>query len=41
MELSEHTGEDTTFWSQEPGSWALGKALDNTDLYYVMRNYLK
>ncbi|MFZ3385202.1 MAG: alkaline phosphatase [Candidatus Methanoperedens sp.] len=32
----EHTGEDTIIWSQGPGSFALGRAVDNTDLYGVM-----
>ncbi len=33
---AEHTGEDTIIWSQGPGSKALGRAIDNTDLYEVM-----
>ncbi|NJD77487.1 MAG: alkaline phosphatase [Candidatus Methanoperedens sp.] len=32
----EHTGEDTVIWSQGPGSRALGRSVDNTDLYGVM-----
>ena len=32
----DHTGEDTIIWSQGPGSFALGRAVDNTDLYGVM-----
>jgi alkaline phosphatase len=36
-----HTGEDTIIWSQGPGSEYLGKALDNTDLYWVMQDVLK
>lgn len=32
----EHTGEDTIIWSQGPGSKALGRAVDNTDLYGIM-----
>jgi alkaline phosphatase len=29
----EHTAQDTIIWSQGPGSWRLGRAIDNTDLY--------
>jgi alkaline phosphatase len=36
-----HTAQDTIIWSQGPGSKYLGKALDNTDLYYIMKNALK
>jgi alkaline phosphatase len=36
-----HTAEDTLIWSQGPGSQYLGRALDNTDLYKVMRQVLK
>lgn len=32
----EHTGVDTIIWSQGPGSKALGRAVENTDLYGVM-----
>ncbi len=32
----DHTGVDTIIWSQGPGSFALGRAVDNTDLYGVM-----
>jgi alkaline phosphatase len=32
-----HTGEDTIIWSQGPYSNYLGRAVDNTDVYYVMR----
>ncbi len=35
-----HTAQDTIVWSQGPGSYKLGKALDNTDLYYVMKEAL-
>ncbi len=35
-----HGGEDVVFWSQGPGSQALGRAIDNTDLYRVMREAL-
>ena len=31
-----HTGVDTLIWSQGPGSQALTRALDNTELYRVM-----
>jgi alkaline phosphatase len=31
-----HTGVDTVLWSQGPGSRALGRALENTDIYRVM-----
>jgi len=37
----EHTGEDTIIWSQGPGSFALGRAVDNTDLYGVMAKALE
>lgn len=36
-----HTGVDTIVWSQGPGSQALGRALDNTDLYREMVRSLK
>lgn len=32
----EHTGGDTIIWSQGTDSEALGRAVDNTDLYGVM-----
>jgi alkaline phosphatase len=32
-----HTGNDTIIWSQGPGSSLLGGALDNTDLFGVMK----
>ncbi|HWR26716.1 MAG TPA: alkaline phosphatase, partial [candidate division Zixibacteria bacterium] len=32
----EHTAVDTIIWSQGPGSEALGRAVDNTDIYMVM-----
>lgn len=35
-----HTAEDTLIWSQGPGSSKLGKSLDNTDLYWVMKEAL-
>jgi alkaline phosphatase len=36
-----HTAEDMLIWSQGPGSQYLGRAVDNTDLYKVMRQVLK
>lgn len=36
-----HTAEDTIIWSYGPGSQDLGKALQNTDLYDVMKNVNK
>lgn len=36
-----HTGGDTTIWSQGPGSEALGRAIDNTDVYQVVKNALR
>jgi alkaline phosphatase len=35
-----HTAVDTLIWSEGPGSENLGRALDNTDLYHVMREAL-
>ncbi|MBU4076639.1 MAG: alkaline phosphatase, partial [Euryarchaeota archaeon] len=37
----EHTGGDTVIWSQGPGSKALGRAVDNTDLYGIMAEALE
>ena len=37
----DHTAVDTIIYSQGPGSENLGKALDNTDLYYVMEEVLR
>jgi alkaline phosphatase len=37
----EHTGVDTVIWSQGPGSKALGRAVDNTDIYGVMAEALE
>jgi len=31
-----HTGVDTLVWSEGPGSEALARAIDNTDIYGVM-----
>ncbi len=36
-----HTGVDTLIWSQGPGSKALGRAIDNTDIYRIMKEALK
>lgn len=36
-----HTAVDTLIWSQGPGSRKLGKALDNTDLFKVMKKSLR
>jgi alkaline phosphatase len=36
-----HTGGDVLVWSQGPGSEYLGRAMDNTDVYKVMRQVLK
>ena len=35
-----HTAVDVVIWSQGPGSKFLGRAVDNTDLYKVMRDVL-
>jgi len=36
-----HTGTDTMIWSQGPGSEALGKAIDNTTIYEVVKAVLR
>jgi len=36
-----HTGSDTVIWSQGPGSAALGKAIDNTTIYQVVKGVLR
>ena len=36
-----HTGSDVPVWGQGPGSSEVGRALDNTDLYRIMKNLLK
>ena len=36
-----HTAGDVLIWSQGPGSKYLGRAVDNTDIYKVMREVLK
>lgn len=36
-----HTAGDVLIWSQGPGSEYLGRALDNTDIYKVMRQVLE
>lgn len=38
---SHHTGGDVMIWSQGPGSEALGRAIDNTFVYQVVKNALK
>jgi len=37
----DHTAVDTIVWSQGPGSQFLGRALDNTDLFKVMRSVMR
>lgn len=37
----DHTGTDVPVWAQGPGSAAVGRALNNTDLYKVMKQALK
>ncbi len=37
----DHTGGDIVTWSQGPGSEFLGKSIDNTEIYEVMRFVLK
>ncbi|NWF75035.1 MAG: alkaline phosphatase [Nitrospirae bacterium] len=37
----DHTAGDTIIWSQGPGSHYLGKALDNTDLFSIMKKVLR
>jgi alkaline phosphatase len=37
----DHTGTDVPVWAQGPGSVAVGRALNNTDLYKVMKQALK
>jgi alkaline phosphatase len=39
--VAHHTGTDTMIWSQGPGSAALGKAIDNTTLYQVVKAVLR
>lgn len=34
---SNHTGEDTLIWSQGPYSQHLGKAIDNTDIFHIIK----
>jgi alkaline phosphatase len=38
---SHHTGGDVVIWSQGPGSEALGRGIDNTFVYEVVKNALK
>jgi alkaline phosphatase len=37
----DHTAVDTIIYSQGPLTWKLNKAMDNTDLYDVMKKFLK
>jgi alkaline phosphatase len=37
----DHSGTDVLVWGQGPGSAAVGRALNNTDLYNVMKRALK
>jgi alkaline phosphatase len=39
--VARHTGTDTMIWSQGPGSAALGKAIDNTTVYEVVKAVLR
>lgn len=34
-----HTGVDTLIWSQGPGSQFLGRAIENTDVYWIMKRH--
>jgi alkaline phosphatase len=35
-----HSAQDTIIWSQGPGSWRLNRALDNTEVYDIIRDVL-
>jgi alkaline phosphatase len=37
----DHSGTDVLVWGQGPGSSAVGRALDNTDLYRIMKCAIK
>lgn len=37
----DHTATDVVIWSEGPGSQYLGKALDNTDLFHIIRDVMK
>jgi len=37
----DHTGEDTLIWSQGPYSEHLGRAIDNTDIFHIMKAALR
>ena len=39
--MAGHTGTDTMIWSQGPGSAALGRAIDNTTVYEVVKAVLR
>lgn len=36
-----HSAVDTVIWAQGPGSAGFGQALDNTDLYYLIKDVMK
>ena len=36
-----HTGGDVVHWAQGPGSARLGKALNNTDIYWILRDLMQ
>lgn len=36
-----HTGEDLVMWSQGPGSQLLGRPLENTDVFHVMKQVIE
>jgi hypothetical protein len=39
--VARHTGTDTIVWSQGPGSAALGRAIDNTTVYQIVKAALQ
>jgi alkaline phosphatase len=41
VSVARHTGTDTMIWSQGPGSAALGRAIDNTTIYQVVKAVLR
>ncbi len=41
LKEAHHTGGDVMIWSQGPGSEALGRAIDNTFVYEVVKSALK
>jgi alkaline phosphatase len=38
---SHHTGGDVVIWSQGPGSAPLGRAIENTTVYFIVRNAMQ